>query len=263
MNEDQYTNEIIIPLLRHMGFIEVTYNHGIEEFGKDVLFTEFDRFGNKKYHAAQIKVANILGGNNKGINDLVDHITNAFEMPFSDLVTKKEQNIADFFVFTKGEFRGNAKKIILANGRLKPYIHRIYFYDGQRTTELSGHKVQEVKELLTAQLNELKRNIQIAEAIELLLKDTTKSVVGLYLINNVPSLINKLLSYAIYQEIRLKLENYQQYLAKCNNVISQMRIIKMLLGDDNERKVLLRDTQKIKEISTELVNLIEALLKIL
>ncbi len=263
MNEDQYTNEIIIPLLRHMGFIEVIYNHGIEEFGKDVTFAEFDRFGNKKYHAAQIKVGNISGGNNKGINDLVDHITNGFEMPFSDVLTKKEQNVADFFVFTKGGFTGNAKKIILANARLKPYIHRLHFYDEQLTTELSANKVKEIKELLTAQLNELRRNIQISETIEMLLKDGTVNVVGLYLINNLPSLINKLLSHTLYQEIRLKLENYQLYLVKCNNVISQIPIINYINRAINERKSLLADTQKIKKIGTELVNSIEELLKIL
>src|SRR3989344_9466063 len=256
MDEDQYTKEIIIPLLKYMGFIEVRYNHGIEEFGKDVLFAEFDRFGNKKYHAAQIKVGNIAGGNNKGINDLVDHITNAFEMPFTDMVTKKEQNIADFFIFTNGEFVGNAKKIILQNARLKPYIHRVYFYDGQLATELSKSNIKEIKELLTSQLNELKRNIQIAETIEVLLKDVGTDVVGLYLINNLPPLINKLLSHAIHQEIRLKLEIYQQYLIKSNNVISQMPIIKILKGDSSERNQLLVDTQKIKKISNELISFI-------
>lgn len=263
MNEDQYTNEIIIPLLKHMGFIEVRYNHGAQEFGKDVLFAEFDRFGNKKYHAAQIKVGNIAGGNNKRINDLVDHIINAFEIPFDDLVTKKEQNIVDFFVFTNGEFVGNAKEIILKNTRLKPYLHRVYFYNRQLTTELSTNKVKEIKELLTAELNEIRRNIQIAKTIEILLKDESMSVVGLYLINNLPNLINKLLSQTLYQELRLKLEIYQQYLVKCNNVISQMPIIKILKGDSQERKSLLYDTGKIKEISNELISLIEELLKIL
>jgi len=259
MKEEQYTKKTIIPLLKYMGFIEVLYNHGTEEFGKDVLFAEFDRFGNKKYHAAQIKVGNIAGGNNKGIYDLVDHITKAFEVPFLDMVTKRNQNIADFFIFTNGEFVGNAKDIILQNARLKPYIHRVYFYDGQLTTELSKSNIKEIKELLTSQLNELKRNIQIAETIETLLKDVGMDVVGLYLINNLPPLINKLLSLTIYEEIRLKLEIYQQYLIKSNNVISQMPIIKILKGDSSERNQLLDDTRKIKKTSNELIDSIEKL----
>ena len=61
MDENKYTNEIIIPLLRKMGYMEVTYNHGIREFGKDIIFSEFDKFGNKRYYAAQIKVGDIKG----------------------------------------------------------------------------------------------------------------------------------------------------------------------------------------------------------
>jgi len=59
MNEKVYTQTSVIPLLKHLGYAKVTYNHGIEEFGKDVLFSEYDRFGNKIYHAAQVKVGDI------------------------------------------------------------------------------------------------------------------------------------------------------------------------------------------------------------
>jgi len=56
MTEEEYTQTTVIPLLKYLGFTEVTYTHGIQEFGKDILFSEYDRFGNKIYHAAQVSL---------------------------------------------------------------------------------------------------------------------------------------------------------------------------------------------------------------
>ena len=38
MNEDEYRELIIVPLLRSMGYKKVRVTHGVTEFGKDIIF---------------------------------------------------------------------------------------------------------------------------------------------------------------------------------------------------------------------------------
>ena len=191
MNETEYTNKVIIPLLKHMGYMEVTYNHGIDEFGKDIVFSEYDRFGNKKYHAAQVKDGNISGGNKSDINDIINHIQNAFNVEFPDFITKTSVSISDFFLITSGEFRGNAKTKLLSDKRLQTDKHRIHFYEGHNIEELFEKSYRDIRELYVAQLNELHRNIEVANAIQGILS-SGGYIIGKYVDYNLPTLINKL-----------------------------------------------------------------------
>ena len=220
MNETEYeyTNKVIIPLLKHMGYMEVTYNHGIDEFGKDIVFSEYDRFGNKKYHATQVKVGNISGGNKSDINDIINHIQNAFCMEFPDLITRTSVSISDFFLITSGEFRGNAKTKLLSDKRLQTYKHRIYFYEGHNIEELFEKSYRDIRELYAAQLNELHRNIEIANTIQDLLNVGGFIIIGKYVDYNLPILINKLCMFEYQQNLRQKLERYQLLIARDTNL---------------------------------------------
>jgi hypothetical protein len=44
-DEPMFTLEILLPLFRNMQFVDVKYNHGKREFGKDITFSEIDKFG--------------------------------------------------------------------------------------------------------------------------------------------------------------------------------------------------------------------------
>ncbi|MDP2754082.1 MAG: hypothetical protein Q8P40_06790 [Nitrospirota bacterium] len=54
-NEDEFTQEFLIPLLQRLGFSLVVNYHGSSEFGKDLIFAELDRFGHVRYHGLQAK----------------------------------------------------------------------------------------------------------------------------------------------------------------------------------------------------------------
>jgi hypothetical protein len=212
VNEKEYTNELIIPLLKYMGFMEVTYNHGITEFGKDVVFSEYDKFGNKKYHAAQIKVGNISGGNKGQIQDLISHILNAFNLEFNDLISKQTVSINNYYLITSGQFIGTAKEILLNDRRLELYKHRIHFYEGQHIDELFERNFKEIKELLMSEVNETLLNIEISDLIRTELlenKMETASVQYTFIHNNLDELVRKLSMYREKESLRKKLERYQ------------------------------------------------------
>ncbi len=57
VDEAQFRDRFLIPLLQRLGFAIVVNYHGDQEFGKDIVFGEIDRFGTVVYHAMQAKRA--------------------------------------------------------------------------------------------------------------------------------------------------------------------------------------------------------------
>lgn len=243
-----------------MGYMEVTYNHGIDEFGKDIVFSEYDRFGNKKYHAAQVKFGNISGGNTGQIGDIINHIEKAFNIEFSDLITKTDVSISDFFLFISGKFVGSAKTMLLKDARLKPYKHRIYFYDGHHIEELFEKNFREIKELYNAQLKELAFNIKTSESIKNLLSsgDPIESIK--FLDFKLTKLINKLEELGDQFDLLMKLDDYKLQIIRCNNILSKMSISEPNRGRKKYREFFPEDIKIINSMSLELIGLITDIL---
>lgn len=81
-DEDRYTNEVLLPLFRHMGFMDVHYNHGKREFGKDVTFTEVDKFGQRRNYGVQVKVGDVSGQADSELDKIIAQIGDAFSVPY-------------------------------------------------------------------------------------------------------------------------------------------------------------------------------------
>ena len=47
--EELFTKNLLKPLFKKMGFIDVKYTHGPHEFGKDLVFYESDKFNRRRY----------------------------------------------------------------------------------------------------------------------------------------------------------------------------------------------------------------------
>jgi len=259
MTETEYTNKII-TLLKHMGYMEVTYNHGIDEFGKDIVFSEYDRFGNKKYHAAQVKFGNISGGNTGQMGDIINHIEKAFNIEFSDLITKTDVSISDFFLVISGKFVGSAKTMLLKNARLTPYKHRIYFYEGHHIEALFEKNFREIKELYNAQLKELVSNIKTAESIKGQLNsgDPIESIK--FSDFKLTKRIDKLVELGDQLDLPMKLYHYQLQIIRCNNILSKMSQSEPNRDRKKHREFFPGDIKTINSMSLELMGLITDIL---
>jgi hypothetical protein len=61
-NERQFCTEILLPLLRRMGFLFVRYTHCVREYGKDFTFSEQTPLGGLRHYGLQAKAGNVSGG---------------------------------------------------------------------------------------------------------------------------------------------------------------------------------------------------------
>ncbi len=112
-DEKLFCTEIIFPLLRKMDFIDVRFNHGIREYGKDFTFSELTKFGNLRHFAIQAKAGNLRGNVNAEIDEIIGQLNDAFAMPYYEVSANETRNISIFIIAISGHFTENAKDKII------------------------------------------------------------------------------------------------------------------------------------------------------
>lgn len=112
-NELLFTKELLIPIFRLMGFKSVRFNHGTQEFGKDITFFDFDKFKGIEYYAVQVKAGDLSGKSNSKINDILSQIDDIIKIPFKDMDSGREQYISKIIIAISGDYKENAKVKLL------------------------------------------------------------------------------------------------------------------------------------------------------
>jgi len=134
-NEIKFTVEVLLPLLRSMGFVDVRYNHGKREFGKDVTFSEINRFSVRRNYGVQVKAGNLSGEAGSDIDKIIAQIEDAFSMPYIDTTSREKRYISDLIIAISGRFTDNAKDKIIE----KMNRRNLYFLDIDKIQELLAH----------------------------------------------------------------------------------------------------------------------------
>jgi len=138
LSEDSFINQILIPLMRTMGFADVkpVSSHGQGEFGKDILpFRKISEFNTMRYVAVQAKAVSIHGSAGKSGNagELLTQALNAFRVAFFDGSDNERKRIDEFVIATNKDVKAEAKRTIeegIEGDR------RITFLDLYRVVEL-------------------------------------------------------------------------------------------------------------------------------
>lgn len=135
LNEAEFREDVLIPLLKKMGYEKVRERHGTQEYGKDITFYESSKLSNT-YYAVVAKAGKISGAasGNRNLSTINTQIDQAFMIPFEDVEDKKKHHIDRVIVWTTDSISNNAQKQILAQSstRYRP----VDFKDGQATIEL-------------------------------------------------------------------------------------------------------------------------------
>lgn len=134
LDEASFRTEVIIPLLKKMGFEKVRETHGVNELGKDIVFYEPAKLGG--FHSAVVaKVGNISGSasGEKNLQIVMNQIDMAFSNPFFDMEDKQNYLVNKVIVWTSGNISSNAEKQI--QNRLHEF-RNVVFFDGQKTISL-------------------------------------------------------------------------------------------------------------------------------
>ncbi len=131
-DEKRFSIEVLLPLLRSMGFLDVKYNHGKREFGKDITFSETDKFGVRRNYGIQVKAGDLSGEVGSELDKIIGQIEDAFSMPYIEITSREKRWISDLVIVVSGRFTDNAKdKIVEKVGR-----RNIYFFDIDKVQEL-------------------------------------------------------------------------------------------------------------------------------
>lgn len=164
-NEAKFTSKFLVPLLQRLGFSVVEY-HGTQEFGKDVIFAEVDRFGQIAYHGLQAKYLGSIG-QSQSIG-LVTVCKQAFNIPFTHPVTGTEERIRTFTVANAGSIAPNAKKVFFESLG-NPHGGQIRMLDGKTLLGLDRwatvQQVESAGEYLSGLLLELRYNAGLLKGI--------------------------------------------------------------------------------------------------
>ncbi len=127
-NEKKLRKQILEALKKTDGVINAEFNHGVYEFGIDIVFDFEDAFGRKRKYGIQVKAGDISGPD---LSEILGQLSVAFGHEFSIDPSKFLDAV---YVVTDGEFIGGAKEffkkanvgfrnVFLINGaRLKPYL---------------------------------------------------------------------------------------------------------------------------------------------
>ncbi len=134
-NENLFCRDILLPLLRRMGFLFVRYTHGRREYGKDFTFSEQTLFGGLRHYGLQAKAGDVSGGVNSQIDELVGQIDDAFSMPFYELGTTDRRFISTFVIAISGRFTENAREKIVEKIPCS-LLGSVWFLDRTRIDEL-------------------------------------------------------------------------------------------------------------------------------
>jgi len=127
-DEPLFTKEVVIPILRGVGFDSVRYNHGVTEFGRDVLFSDIDKFANVRHYAAQVKAGDISASDGTLLNQLIVQIDDAFAMPVRGPGRSKQFHISELYVICSGKITQGA--IDRLNQKLDPRLAgSVHFLD--------------------------------------------------------------------------------------------------------------------------------------
>ena len=135
-DEPLFTKAVVIPLFRRMGFQSVRYNHGVYEYGRDVLFAELDKFSRVRHYAAQVKAGSISASNGTLLQQLVAQIDDAFAMPVKGPGKSKQFHVSEVFVVCSGTISEGA--IERLNQKLDPRLAgSVHFLDREDIMHLA------------------------------------------------------------------------------------------------------------------------------
>lgn len=137
LTEEEFREEILIPLLKRMGYEQVRHEHGTHEYGKDIIFQKSDDLSILSY-AVVAKIGDISGAaSGKGNLAVIrEQINQAFNISAKDVTNPrtKEYQVNKVIIWTTGKISIQAREQIMSD-RSGAYIN-VDFKDLDATLEL-------------------------------------------------------------------------------------------------------------------------------
>jgi len=147
LNEEQLCRRVIIPLLEAMGYLDVSYNNGPQERGKDIFCWKTDELGERESLAIMAKAGDVTGAASGGNSSAIT-IANQMRQLFFDPVVAppavRGVLMDRCWVVISGRFVGDALSKVENELRLIPLTRSARWIDGQRLVRLLDHRLPAV-----------------------------------------------------------------------------------------------------------------------
>ncbi len=220
LNEDDFTRNFIIPLIRRLGYSLVFHFHGAREFGKDLIFADVDPFGHIRYYGLQAKYEASISLN--GVESVVHDCLQAFANPFTHPQTGSVERICGFYALNGGSL-GDAAVTHYFNSLRPRFGGNVYLLQG-RDLELLNRwaatsRSSFITEQLTGILLEIRYNrIVLTEVTEQFNKNTIS-----FLRLKIDSISNYLTTPTLGPLLdNSKLLKYWRFTTTCNEILRQI-----------------------------------------
>jgi hypothetical protein len=167
--EEGFREQFIKPLLSRLGFVGISNEHGINEFGKDFVFSELDRFGKLRNMIVQAKHVEKLNQGAK-VDELLTQIRQAFYVPYTLPSSPTETRyVSAVYVFNTGDITDNAKTQII-HSLPKEMAANTHFFSGEQIEILDTTTFlftsRQIRERLVALAGQLNLNIEIISSLD-------------------------------------------------------------------------------------------------
>jgi hypothetical protein len=174
-NEDDFIQRFLIPLLNRLGFFTVVNYHGVQEYGRDLIFAEIDRFGHIRYHGLQAKYESSIGKSDS--HGLVQDCLESFANPFKHPQTGASERISTFYAVNGGDISEPASTHFFNS--LTQFGGNVRLVDGKSLVALDRQiafsRHESIRELLTGLLLEVRFNRQCIQPVLQLLNSDLES----------------------------------------------------------------------------------------
>lgn len=138
LDEKKLTSNVLMPLFREIGYKDVIDNQGNVDKGKDIIFYEENRIGEREYIAVQAKAAKIHGvaGKKGNASEILTQAQQAFTNPFVDVYDGKQKRVDKVFIVSSYDIGCSAKESIHGTLHELNNFKYICFVDGSKLIDL-------------------------------------------------------------------------------------------------------------------------------
>jgi hypothetical protein len=115
LNEKEFRQDLIIPLLSKVGYLAPIEYHGTNERGKDIICFEYDRLNEQRFLSVVAKTGDLTGNaaTNTGLMTVVNQVQQAFDNPYEDLYNMRQVFINEVWVMTTGKIVSGAQDSVI------------------------------------------------------------------------------------------------------------------------------------------------------